>query len=74
MNRVAVAQELVKIARSLVSAESNNRFVLILDKRDFRNTTKFQIILDDMGIPYGEEAYGAYPETVSLNVVGGKAY
>jgi len=70
----AVAAELVKTAKELLAAESSRRFVLVLDKRDFRNTTMFQSILDNMGIPCGEEANWASPDSVELNVVGGKAY
>lgn len=78
MDELRIAEKLTREAtsgsRGIKANRSNKRFTLVLRSDDFRSSGLWRSILDDMGIPAGEEADFNDPDEVELKVVGGKAY
>ena len=74
MDDLRVARELMAVAKELTAYSVRKRATIILDKRDFRDLSVWGSMLEQMGVPHGEESDWNDPETVELTVVGAKAY
>lgn len=64
MDKVAVANELIKVAKSLTARSG----VVVLYKDDFRYPSMWNTILDELNIPRGEAADFREPLELTLRV------